>query len=106
MKRANRVPLPIVAVALFFAEIITFGVRVSAQNAEKAPLPEYFGVYALDNGKLTALIGGNSSENRGSQTLELFSFETNSSMRYSVLAFSSEIRFVVFDQASGEVADA
>src|SRR5713226_716884 len=81
-----------------------FGSPACAQTPGKIQVPEYFGVYALDNGKLTALIGGNSSESRGSQTVELFSFETNSSKIYPVLAFSSEIRFVVFDQASGAVA--
>ena len=101
--------LPFVAAFCRAQKVASFAgteVIFPPQSKANVPIPEYFGIYAVDNGKLTALIGSNSSEFSGSQTVELFSFETNSSKNYSVLAFSSDIHFVVFDQASGEVADA
>lgn len=89
------------AMALLF---MLFPARVHAQNASGMPLPEYFGTYVVDAGKLTPLLGGKASGEVTTRTVSLFSFETGAPVTFSVPQFGPGMRFIVFDQSSGDIA--
>jgi hypothetical protein len=77
---------------------------VSGESAESMPLPEYFGVYAVDRGRLTAIFGGKGAYQPPSYKVELYSIAGGSSKTESPAQLSADVRFLVFDQEAGQLA--
>jgi len=80
----------------------TLGQPVSAQTAEKMPLPEYFGLYALDSGNLIAVHDGKSSYAPTTRSITLIT-EDYSSWRINIPELTLSVRFIVFDSAPSEL---
>lgn len=74
------------------------------EGAERMPLPEYFGVYAVDRRRLTAIFEGKGDYKPPSYQVELYSIEDQSSKTHSALQLSADVRFLVFDQEAGQLA--
>lgn len=73
-------------------------------GAQSVPLPEYYGIYAIDKGKLVNLFGGRSSQQPTTRTIELFSFKSGSSEGRPAMELSPDVRFLVFDQSPVEAS--
>jgi len=87
---------------LLLAELVGSWQVVLAQGTEKLPIPEYYGVYAVTDGKLASVIEGKAPHRPQTQSIELYSLAGFSRKSYSAFQFSPDVRFVVYSpSASG-----
>jgi tetratricopeptide (TPR) repeat protein len=88
---------------LFLAELVGNWQVVSAQGAEKLPIPEYYGVYAVTDGKLASVMDGKSPHRPQTQSIELYSLAGFSGKSYSAFQFSPDVRFIVYSPTASDL---
>jgi hypothetical protein len=76
---------------------------IFAQAGNSAPIPEFFGIYAVDGANMFALIEGRAATSPRTKEVEIYSFKTGSSEKYTAYSFSAEVRFLAFSQGARDV---
>jgi hypothetical protein len=76
----------------------------TSNGSAPTPLPENYGIYALDRGKLYDFFGANPSEGAPIRVIGVYSFETNGGKAYPAAIIGPGVAFIIFDQASGDLS--
>lgn len=92
-------------ICCILAPVNVGGQASTAPSSQQAPLPEFYGIYAVDQGKVGSLFGGRAAGSFQTRHIDLFSFKTGTSTDATAFVFSPKVRFLVFDQQSGVVAN-
>src|SRR5262245_57109513 len=96
----NLLNLASIPIRLFTCLILlicfTNWVFVFAQGSDKIPLPEYFGIYAVEKGQLYAVKDGKTTNQAPTHNIQLYSIAKGTSQSYPAFVFPSDIKFLVF----------
>ena len=84
--------------------LLTFSLIVStALPQEKSPIPEFFGFYAVENGKSFSIHEGQGTGSAKLKTVEFYSYWDKGILRNDVPEISSKSRFILFYSNAGEM---
>lgn len=102
MSRVHSVYSLVVSVAVG-AMLSILAPQVSVGRPQKTPVPEYFGIYVIDNGNLASLHEGKSSYQPPASRINLYSMASGG-FAANAQEFSSKLHFLVFNANPAELA--
>ena len=72
-------------------------------SQEKLPVPEFFGLYAVENGKSFSIREGKGTDPTNMKTIQFYSFWNKGILQNDVPEVSSRARFILFYANAGEM---
>src|SRR5713226_1549946 len=99
----RRLKVELSGLALVFL-VWLFGQSGFCQTKENLPMPEYFGIYAIDNGKLTSVREGKSAYQSSVREIHVYSMAGGVDKTVSAPELSSDVRFIIFNPSPAEMA--
>jgi hypothetical protein len=82
---------------------ILCSLAISSWPQDKSAIPEFFGFYALENGKTVSIHEGQGSISPKAEPVDLYSLANNSTVRLSIPQLSTGTRFILFYANAGEM---